>query len=397
MDWLDVLLALIGAPLLIWCFVLLVELGAAAKALRRRRTGSADTPEPVAVSYTVLIPAHNESADIAKTICELQQVMTGDGDMLVIADNCDDETAERARQCGAKVVERSASAQRGKGYALSFGLAALEKSPPDVVVILDADCEFTRGNPAGLAAVAQMLQRPVQSHYAMRLRDGEGLPQRIAHFAWRMKNGLRPTGLGELHLPCQLAGTGMAFPWHQIRAARLATANIVEDLALGIELASRGDPPFYCSSVQVTSTFPLAANAARGQRERWEHGHLHTILTAGPAMIIDALRRRDYRLLAMAMDMSVPPLSLLALAIGAYVVLSLGLSLIDPLPISLILSCVIFSIFASVITVAWALSARDLLGPRDLVRVALHVIAKVNIYVRFTTQRQREWIRTARK
>ena len=36
---------------------------------------------------------------------------------------------------------------------------------------------------------------------------------RVAEFAWRVNNWVRPLGLAALGLPCQLMGTGMAFPW----------------------------------------------------------------------------------------------------------------------------------------------------------------------------------------
>ena len=57
-----------------------------------------------------------------------------------------------------------------------------------------------------------------------------------------MKNWVRPLGLSNLNLPCQLMGTGMAFPWELIRSANLASGSIVEDTKLGLELASGRTP-----------------------------------------------------------------------------------------------------------------------------------------------------------
>jgi glycosyltransferase involved in cell wall biosynthesis len=66
--------------------------------------------------------------------------------VLVVADNCTDETAVRAREAGALVVERRDEALRGKPRALDHGLAWLAERPaPDAVIFVDADCEVENG------------------------------------------------------------------------------------------------------------------------------------------------------------------------------------------------------------------------------------------------------------
>ena len=101
-------------------------------------------------------------------------------------------------------------------------------------------------------------RRPVQALYLMTAPPGSAINHQVAEFAWRLKNHVRPLGLKALGLPCQLMGTGMAFPWGVIRSAELASGFIVEDLKLGLELAAGGHPPAF-SSAMVTSTFPSSA------------------------------------------------------------------------------------------------------------------------------------------
>ena len=70
----------------------------------------------------VLVPAHNESSVITATLNSLlPQLREGDR-LLVVADNCTDDTAVLVRAAGAEVAERSNEQQRGKGYALDFGI-----------------------------------------------------------------------------------------------------------------------------------------------------------------------------------------------------------------------------------------------------------------------------------
>ena len=97
--------------------------------------------------------------------------------------------------------------------------------------------------------------------------DQSTINYQMAEFAWRVKNWVRPLGLSALGLPCQLMGTGMAFPWAVIRSAKLASGQIVEDLNLGLDLAMAGSPPIFCPSAQVTSRFPISAAAAERQRQ----------------------------------------------------------------------------------------------------------------------------------
>jgi glycosyltransferase involved in cell wall biosynthesis len=65
-------------------------------------------------------------------------------DILVVADNSSDETAEIVRAEGVRVIEHRETEPIGKGYALAFGTDALKMDPPEVVIVLDADCVVAR-------------------------------------------------------------------------------------------------------------------------------------------------------------------------------------------------------------------------------------------------------------
>jgi hypothetical protein len=77
-------------------------------------------------SVAVLIPAHDEREHIAAAVQGArEQLVVGDR-LIVIADNCSDETAALAEAAGAEVVERHDSNRRGKGFALDAGLRFLD-------------------------------------------------------------------------------------------------------------------------------------------------------------------------------------------------------------------------------------------------------------------------------
>jgi cellulose synthase/poly-beta-1,6-N-acetylglucosamine synthase-like glycosyltransferase len=92
---------------------------------------------------TVLVPAHNESRGLLPTLANIQSQFQPGDLLLVVADNCTDDTATLARTVGAEVVERNDPAKRGKGYALDCGVRHLNSKPPGIIIIVDADCRLT--------------------------------------------------------------------------------------------------------------------------------------------------------------------------------------------------------------------------------------------------------------
>ena len=77
--------------------------------------------EPSSLRFLVAIPAHNEEAGIAATVRSCLAVdYPGElFEVLVIADNCEDQTAALARAEGASVLERTHPTDRSKGHRAS--------------------------------------------------------------------------------------------------------------------------------------------------------------------------------------------------------------------------------------------------------------------------------------
>lgn len=344
----------------------------------------------------VLMPAHNEALGISATLASVRAQLHPGDHLLVVADNCSDDTAELARAAGASVAERHDPLRRGKGYALAFGLAELAAAHVGVVVMVDADCELGAGCIDELARECASRDRPVQALYLMRAQPGAGPGQRLAEFAWRVKNEVRPLGAGVLGWPCLLTGSGMAFPWHSLNGISMASGNIVEDMQLGIDLALRGHPPELVPAARVLSSFPADAAAQRAQRQRWEHGHLGTLLRQGPALLAAALRRREPRLLGLALDLCVPPIALLVLATAAVFTGTLVWRLEGGSGVGAWLSgMALLAIVAGVMT-AWASRGRDLLSARDLAQAPWYAVRKLPLYLRFAIRRQSAWVRAKR-
>src|ERR1700722_13982516 len=75
-------------------------------------------PSARKLRFDVIVPAHNEHAVIANIIASLQ-LLDWPSDqfrIVVVADNCTDDTAAIATAAGAHVMQRVDQEQRGKGY-----------------------------------------------------------------------------------------------------------------------------------------------------------------------------------------------------------------------------------------------------------------------------------------
>jgi cellulose synthase/poly-beta-1,6-N-acetylglucosamine synthase-like glycosyltransferase len=385
------LLCAFAALLLLPIAVFVVEVAVALIGRRTAFAASAARP-PVAI----LIPAHDEEGGIAATLRSIMPQLAAGDRVVVVADNCTDATAMVAEAQGAQVVARTNLEKRGKGFALDFGLRHLALNPPGIVIVVDADCHVAAGAIDQLARVCASYRRPVQAQYLMQNKENASLKMRVAEFAWLVKNLVRPMGLAILGLPCQLMGSGMAFPWASISQLNLADGHIVEDMKMGLDLARLGVAPLFCRDALVLSSFPTQQEGIKSQRTRWEHGHLGTILGEAPRMLIEGLRRGDFSLIALAADLCVPPLALLSLLAAALWLVAAVFYAASGLLAPLAISSFAALIFGVAVFTAWASHGRKIISFADLLSACIYPLWKIPMYGRFVFSRQSEWVRSKR-
>jgi hypothetical protein len=212
-----------------------------------------------------------------------------------------------------------------------------------------------------------------------------------------LKNHVRQRGLQRLAKRVHLTGTGMAMPFVLFRASSGVRSSIVEDLALGIELADAGHAPFLVSDSTVWSS----GSTERGtltQRRRWEGGFLTTALRKGPKEIARGLAKGDFSAMFAGLDLMVPPLALfaflnaVALAVAAVLTAILGLHW---WPIVVQSGLLIFALLA--IFVAWSREGRNFISLGILLRLPLYIFWKIPMYFGLARRgAPSEWLRTGR-
>ena len=343
----------------------------------------------------IVIPANDEAAIIGKNLARLRQQLVPGHRILVVADNCSDDTATAARAGGADVIVRDDRSRTGKGYALAYARDHLIADAPDIVVVLDADCTAEQGCIARLVHLALTQDRPVQA-VSLLSPDLCAPPMvQVSNFAFAVKNRLRNGGLYRLTGRGLLTGTGMAFPWHLFRSASLATNNVVEDLALGLDLSARGRPPMFVPGAVVWSAASNTGGTLK-QRTRWEGGFLSTSVRQSAPMIGRALRAGDPRSLWQGLSLLVPPLSLLAVAniLAATVALAIWPLLGSPVPLLIIAAS--GGVACVTIGMAWRRMGRPYLSVAAARTIPLYVLWKLPLYLNVLKRSPRAWLRSGR-
>jgi hypothetical protein len=279
-----------------------------------RQTGSAPDALPP-LRLVVLVPAHDERLTITDAVRSLTscEYPPDHRTVIVIADNCGDETAQLAREAGAEVLERHDPMHPGKGEAVAWALTRLRAERPqiDAVVMMDADCiadpELLRACANALAAGAEAVQG---AFLAANPDDSQTAALRWAGYA--LMNRVRPAGRDALGLSCGLSGSGMAFTRAALERVPWQAFSVTEDKEQHLRLVESGVRVRFVSDAVVRSPMPTEQATAETQQMRWETGNVALARRWVPRLTLSATRERDAGAANAVWELLVPPLSLLA-------------------------------------------------------------------------------------
>lgn len=383
--------AILLAPFAALTAFFLVEI---ATGLRRKVPA---LPQPSPASAVIVIPAHDEAAVIGQTLQSLAGAIGPNMRVLVVADNCVDATAAIARSANAEVIERHDLERRGKGFALAFAADHLRPNPPDIFVVMDADCSTDPSSLQALVDAAHASRGPAQSVNLLRPDRCVSPLVQLSNFAFVLKNLVRQRGLQKLAGRVHLTGTGMAMPFELFHVSGDTRSSIVEDLALGLDLADAGHPPLLVGNAFVWSG-SASEQGTLVQRRRWEGGFLSTALRQGPKEAWHGLMRGKPRAILAGLDLMIPPLALFAVLNAAALIIAAALVLLFGgawWPVIAQLVLLTLAMFA--VLVAWAREGREFISLGVLARLPLYVIWKLPMYLGLARRGSpKEWLRTGR-
>ena len=246
---------------------------------------------PVKNRFAIIISAHNEEKVIGGALRSLKCINYPEDmyDIFVIADNCEDNTANVARDFGAKVYERSEKTLRGKGHALEWMFKKLFNLSRkyDAVCVLDAD------NLVSANFFMEMNKQLILGHKVV-----QGyLDSKNPNDSWISGNNSIAFWIGNrlFQLPryylgwsCVLGGTGFIMSTDILKKIGWGATCLTEDLDFSMKLVLAGERVAWCHDAVVYDEKPLTLAQSWKQRKRWMQGHS------------DCARRYVKKLIAMA-------------------------------------------------------------------------------------------------
>ena len=348
--------------------------------------------------FRFIVPAHNESAGIRETVRSLLAVdyPQGSFDVVVVADNCVDDTAEQARAAGAVVLERNDAERRGKGYALLLAFSSL---PPEVdaVVVIDADTLVSPNILRAFAARRDMGAVAIQADYAVRNPNAAWRTRLIA-IAFGAFHIVRSRARERLALSCGLRGNGMCFSAALLSEVPHEAFSIVEDVEYGLRLGEAGYRVQYADEAHVYGEMVSTAAAAGSQRRRWEEGRKDLVRRNGRRLLRAGLQQKNRVLFDLAMDLLIPPLSRIAVlsVIGALAAVLLSLAVGKVVYSAVVFGWCLLAVVLYVLR-GWSVSGTGVRGLLDLGLAPLYVVWKAGLRLRKASRPTSSWVRTKRE
>lgn len=394
LDLTDVAATIIGVPVaLAGCYVGLLS-------IPRRLTTPAAADH---VRIAVVVPAHNEASIVATTVKSLLCVdyPRSRRRIIVVADNCTDDTATVAREAGAEVIERHDLSQRGKGYALDLAFTTIiEEGWAEAVAVVDADTVVEPNLLSAFAARFAIGEHAVQADYQV-LNKGDSWRTRLMHIAFTAFHEVRGTGREALGLSAGLRGNGMAFSVPTLQAVPHRAFSVVEDLEYGVMLGLNGTRVAYAHETTVSGEMPVDAESSVSQRERWERGRETLRKMYVRRLLGKAVVRRSPMLFDLAADVMMPPLGKLVVPVVGGAIASGGLLAASGHMTRRPTSPVVFGLalggLALNVAEGWRRSGAGISGLADLAKVPKYLAWKATGNGASSSEaEQGVWVRTAR-
>jgi cellulose synthase/poly-beta-1,6-N-acetylglucosamine synthase-like glycosyltransferase len=262
--------------------LLLCVLSLVAHAIDRGRT----VARTADIRFAVVVPAHDEEKLIGGTV---RSVLAADYprgllELVVVADNCRDQTARVATDHGATCLERSDATRRGKPYALEWAIERLDLDRHDALVVIDADTRVDGLFFERMAARLQTGRRALQGYFGVSNPEQSWLT-RLSLLPAALKYRLNFPGKDLANLSCPLAGNGMCFEIGIIREFGWKAYSVTENWEYWAQLALSGIRVGVAADAVIYSEVANTLSSGQSQRMRWTKGRIGTLRDYGGRLL----------------------------------------------------------------------------------------------------------------
>lgn len=273
MIMLSVGLALLAAVLLL---PTLSDLWSVVRILTRRSAPRTSAPvEPP--RFLFLVPAHDEELLLPACLESLERLRYAPErrEIVVVADNCHDRTAEIARAAGVRCLERNDPADPGKPRAIAWAVAQLPLIYYDAVVIVDADTEVDADFATSLAAAAPIAHKVLQPYNGVS-NETENALTRMATVLATANHGLAYVLKTRAGLNVPLSA-GMCIGTRVLATHGWTVHTICEDWELYAQLTAGGVQTEEVPRARILAQEAATLRASGTQRRRWTAGKLSVL------------------------------------------------------------------------------------------------------------------------
>jgi cellulose synthase/poly-beta-1,6-N-acetylglucosamine synthase-like glycosyltransferase len=266
-------------------------------------------------SFAIVIAAHNEEMVIGQLLDNLHVLVYPKElyDIFVVADNCNDKTAQLARDAGAIVYERTNLEQRGKGYAMEwiFNKILLLEKQYDGIVVFDAD---NLVHPNFLLEMNSRLckgEKVIQGYLDAKNPHDTWIAGTFAISFW-VVNHIWHLAKYNLGLTSVLGGTGMCISTDVLREFGWGATCLTEDMEFTMKVLLKGIRTTWAHDAIVYDEKPLTFMQSWKQRKRWAQGHFDVAGRYIPKLLQDGIKKRDFRVLDAVLHLLQPHFLLLS-------------------------------------------------------------------------------------
>ena len=257
---------------------------------------------------SILIAARNEEKVIGNL---LQSIQMQDYDkelleVVVIADNCIDDTVKIAKAFGATVFERVNKKQIGKGYALDYAISKLRELGKwrelDGIIVLDADnvltpnyvTEMNKTRSDGYEAFTSY--RNSKNYGDNWISAGYGLwyirESKFLHYARMLLNS-----------SCAISGTGFFVSRNLIdKFNGWKFFLLTEDIEFSVFSVINGVKIGCCIDAELFDEQPITFHQSYKQRLRWSKGFFQVWKKHGKELVKGIFKHRKFAFFDMTMN-----------------------------------------------------------------------------------------------
>jgi cellulose synthase/poly-beta-1,6-N-acetylglucosamine synthase-like glycosyltransferase len=285
----------------------------------RRLNGKVVTNHP---KITLLVPAHNESISIKKTIISILENNYPNKEIIIIDDHSNDDTFEQASEFAKKGLIRIIKRKEGKGSkaaAINFGAVY---ASGDILMIMDGDTLIERNV---LKQIAKYMDDPNVGAVAgnVRILSGDNginnILTRCQSYEYVIAFELGRRVRNIMNILVIIPGAFGAFRKDLARKAGLYDKDtITEDFDLTIKVFKTGQKVLFISDAIAWTFCPNTWKGWFRQRLRWTHGQMATLLKHKDVMTSKNVVYRNLFVLAV-FDMLFMDIILIALRFASLI------------------------------------------------------------------------------